>query len=77
MTLTKHERKDRLGYGWSTRTAAELGLSVGHVAQVVRGQRRDPRVEAEVAHTLRISVEEAFPEFTHPFVPRTQSQPAA
>lgn len=77
MTLTKHERKERLGYGWSTRCAAELGLSIGHVAQVVRGQRRDPRVEAAVAETLHLPVEQAFPEFTYPFMPRTQPQPAA
>lgn len=69
MILTKSERKERLGYGAATEIAKKLKnkdgkpLSVGHVAQVLNGQRHDRDVEVAAARRLRMKVEEAFPEY--------------
>jgi hypothetical protein len=61
MSLTKYERKERLGPGAITRVARRTRRSIGHVSQVVRGLRRDPKVEREVARRIGLPVEEVFP----------------
>lgn len=63
MTLTHTERKEKLGHGAATRIAEKTGRSIGHVAQVLRGERHDRKVEVVAARTLQMKVEDAFPEY--------------
>lgn len=63
MTLTQTERKEKLGHGAATRIATKTGRTIGHVAQVLRGERHDRKVEAAAARTLQMKIEDAFPEY--------------
>lgn len=62
MTLSATERKAKLvmAHVSQAEVARKLGVSVGHVSEVVRGQRRSPRVERAVAESLGMPVEEVF-----------------
>lgn len=60
MAMNKWERKEALGHGAGTEIATELGLSPGHVAQVIRGDRRDAKVEAVVAARIGKPVDDVF-----------------
>jgi len=66
MALSFYERKERLGYGGLTRIARRTKRSLGHVSQVMKGGRRDPRVERAIARAIGEPVEDVFPEFYHP-----------
>jgi len=62
MALTKAERKERLGHGAITKIARKTKRSIGHVSQVIAGDRRDPKVERVAARMLEMTEEEAgFP----------------
>lgn len=62
MTMSATERKAKLilAHVRQSDLARKLGLSYSHVTEVVRGRRRSPRVESEVAAVLGIPVEEVF-----------------
>lgn len=73
MPLTKWERKERLGYGAVTKIARRAKRSIGHVSQVLAGDRRDSKVERIAARILGMSeVEAGFPS-----VDANHSEPAA
>ncbi len=40
--------------------ARELGVTPSHVSQVVRGERRSPRIEARIAEVIGSPVDEVF-----------------
>lgn len=63
MTLSVHERKERLGHGGLSKIARRTKRTLGHVSQVVSGTRRDPRVERAVARAIGMPLEEVWPEF--------------
>lgn len=60
MAMSKWQRKERLGHGAAQKIATLLELTRGHVAMVIRGDRRDARVEAVVAGMLGRPVDEVF-----------------
>ena len=66
MPLSFHDRKGSLGHGGLTKIAKRTKRTLGHVSQVVRGTRRDPRVERAVARVIGLPVEEVWPEFYPP-----------
>ncbi len=53
MGLTRYEVKERLGFGGQKRIAQSLGLSEGHVSQVLNERRTDRRVAVAVARRIR------------------------
>lgn len=63
MALTTRERKAGLVLkGITVRSIArDLGVSEGHVSQVLSGLRRSPRVEQAVAEAIGKPVERVFP----------------
>jgi len=69
MTLTPAERKRKLGHGAATKIAKSVKgrngkrLTIGHVAQVLRGLRPDRKVERVAARHLGMKIEDAFPEY--------------
>lgn len=56
MTLSKYEVKERLGHGSVRQLARSLGLSEGHVSQVLNERRTDRRVAVAVARRLRVKL---------------------
>lgn len=62
MPMTPNSRKAALVERGITITsiAEELGVTVSHVAQVVRGEKESPRVEQAVANAIGKPVEEVF-----------------
>jgi lambda repressor-like predicted transcriptional regulator len=63
MPMTPNERKAELVRRGRTMAdiARQLGVSLGHVAQVVRGLRRSPSVEQAVAEAIEHDVADVFP----------------
>jgi hypothetical protein len=66
MPLTPEDRKKKLGRGGLTKVAKKLGYTIGHIAEVNAGRRRDERVEQEIANRIvrkhpEISVEDVWP----------------
>ena len=62
MPMTPIDRKvELLRKGVSmSEIANSLGMSVQHVSAVIAGNRRSPRVEAEVASRINRTAEEVF-----------------
>lgn len=60
--LSYFDRKGRLPFGGATRVAERLHVTLGHVSQVLKGTRRDPRVEKALARLMGVGVLEAFGE---------------
>jgi hypothetical protein len=63
MSLTRVERKERLGRGAAKEIAARVGKSRSHVHRVLAGERRDRKTEVAAARMARTSVPYLFPEF--------------
>ncbi len=61
VTLDKYEIKKRLGHGAVTRIAKQTGRTIGHVSQVLSGDRRDRKVEVAASRKLGLRVDEVFP----------------
>lgn len=62
MPLTPLERKAQMILKEVTQVAvaAELGVSQGHVSQVVAGERRNPMIEEAIARKLGMPVDVVF-----------------
>lgn len=63
MPLSKHEVKERLGYGALTQIAKATGRALGHVSQVVNGKRPDRKVARAIARRLRLKLIDLPPEY--------------
>ncbi len=61
MAMNGEERKRALGHGGAAEICRRTARSATHVSQVVRGLRRDRRVEVAVARKLGKTVDEVFP----------------
>lgn len=60
VTLSRHERKDRLGHGAMKEIAAELGVDPSAVSRVVNGKATSARIAKAVAARLGLPVEVVF-----------------
>ncbi len=60
--LSYFDRKGRLPFGGATRVAERLHVTLGHVSQVLKGTRRDPRVEKALAKLMGVTPQDAFGE---------------
>lgn len=62
VVLTRHERKDRLGYGGVNAVAAEVGVHQSLVSRVLNDRQRHQRVEDAIARRCQLKRHElAFP----------------
>jgi hypothetical protein len=73
VTLSRHERKDRLGHGGIKDIAAIAGVDPALVSRVVNGKQRHPRVEAIITGRIARPGEQVFP----PAEPRRRREAAA
>lgn len=66
MPLTPDQRKNYLGHGGLVRIARRTRRTKGHVTEVNRERRRDPKVEQAIARAIvekhpGIALEEVWP----------------
>jgi len=61
MAMNGEERKRALGHGGAAEICRRTGRSATHVSYVLRGERRDRKVEVAVARKLGKPVDEVFP----------------
>ena len=61
VTLTRHERKDRLGHGGIKAIAALAGVDAALVSRVVNGKQRHARVENIITGRIGKPGEQVFP----------------
>jgi hypothetical protein len=60
MAMTGEERKRALGHGGAAVICRRTKRSPAHVSYVIRGLRRDRKVEVAIARFLRRPVDELF-----------------
>ncbi len=62
VVLTRHERKDRLGFGGAKAVAEEVGVDASLVSRVVNGKQRHAGIEEAIARRIINAPNEvAFP----------------
>lgn len=60
MAMSRWERKAALRHGAMKEVAKRTGRTLGHVSEVVRGNRRDRKVEVAIARAVGKPVDEVF-----------------